>query len=303
MNKSSPIYVAGHFGLAGYAITRELAIRGYKNLLLKPHKELDLRNSEDVEYFFKKHKPKAVFLAAAHAGGILEAVKNPAWMLMDNLEIISNVIRAAFIVNVEKLVFLASSCIYPMNAKQPYKEEDLGNGRTDENWSYAIAKLAGLELCRAFHKQYDCNYITVVPCNLYGPNDNFEQKHSHVIPSIIRKLDESDCIELWGDGTARREFLYSGDFASACVDIFEGGQTDVINIGSGVDISILDLVQIIATVVRPGQEIRVSFDTKMPNGVSSKLMDNSKITGLGWKPKYTLTEGITKTYEWWKNQA
>jgi GDP-L-fucose synthase len=302
LNKNSLIYVAGHSGLAGSAIVRELALRGYKNLLLKPHSELDLRNSEDVEYFLKKHKPRAIFMAAAHSGGILEAVKNPAWMLMDNLEIITNVIRAAFIINVEKLIFLASSCIYPINAKQPYKEEDLGNGRTDENWSYAVAKLAGLELCRAFNKQYDCSYTTLVPCNLYGTRDNFDPTRSHVIPNIIRKLHESDSIELWGDGTAKREFLYSGDFASAAVDVFERGHEDVINIGSGSDISILDLVQIVATVVRPGQEIKVSFNTKMPNGVASKLMDNSRIKALGWKPKVDLREGISKTYDWWKAQ-
>lgn len=301
MNRNSPIYVTGHTGLAGSAILMELKNRGYTNLLTKTHAELDLRNSEDVEYFIKKTKPRAVFLAAAHAGGILEAVKNPAWMILDNLEIISNVIRSSFIVNVEKLIFLASSCCYPTNGTQPYKEESLGTGRTDENWSYAVAKLAGLELCRAFHRQYDCNYITAVPCNLYGWNDSFDDKKSHVIPSLIKKIHNSNEIEIWGDGTPKREFLFSVDFAIALVDLFEKCNYQdidgVINIGSGEEISVIDLVQIIASVIKPKNELKVSFNTKMPNGVSSKLMDSSKIRKIGWKPKYTLRQGIGATYE------
>ena len=304
MNKKSPIYVAGHRGMAGSAIKMELANRGYTNLLTKTHQELDLRNSEDVEYFFKKNKPKGVFLAAAHSGGILEAVKNPAWMLLDNLEIISNVIRSSFIINVEKLIFLASSCCYPTNGTQPYKEESLGTGRTDENWSYAVAKLAGLELCRSFHRQYDCNYVTAVPCNLYGWNDSFDKKKSHVIPSLIKKIHNSNEIEIWGDGTPKREFLFSLDFASAIVDVFEKCDykdiDGVINIGTGLETSILDLVQVIASIIKPKDELKVAFNTKMPNGVPSKLMDNSKIRGLGWSPRFTLNQGIAATYEWFR---
>lgn len=304
MRKNSPIFVAGASGLAGSAIVRRLIEKGYTNILTKPHKELDLRCSEDVEYYFKKEKPRAVFLAAAHAGGVLEAVKNPAWMLLDNMEIISSVIRASFLINVEKLIFLASSCIYPMNVKQPYREEDLGNGRTDENWSYAIAKLAGLELCKSFHRQYDCNYMTVVPCNLYGPNDNFDPKRSHVIPGLIRKFHESDIVEIWGDGKAKREFLYSDDFASACVDVFEKCNyrdiNGVVNIGSGEEVSIVDVVLRVASIVRPREKVTASFNDKMPNGVHSKLMDNSRIKNLGWSPKYSLTDGIRLTYEWFK---
>jgi len=307
LNNNSLIYVSGHRGLAGSAITRELAFRGYKNLLLKTHGELDLRNAEDVEYCFKKHKPRLVIMAAAHSGGIKEAVDNPAWMLMDNIEITSNVIRAAFLINVEKLIFLSSSCVYPINGQQPYKEESYGSGRTDENWSYAISKIAGTELCRSFHRQYDCNYISVVPCNLYGPNDNFHPRKSHVIPALIRKFHESDNVTLWGSGYPKREFLYSDDFASACVDVMEKCDyrdiDGIINIGAGEDIQIFQLAKRVAKIVRPEQKVSISFDTKEPSGVESKLLDSNKLFNLGWKPKYTLEEGISLTYEWFKSSA
>jgi GDP-L-fucose synthase len=256
-----------------------------------------------VEYFFTKHKPNVVIMAAAHAGGIREAIDNPAWMLMDNIEITANVIRAAFLINVEKLIYLSSSCVYPVNGQQPYKEESYGAGRTDENWAYAIAKIAGTELCRSFHKQYDCCYLTVIPCNLYGPHDNFHPRKSHVIPSLIRKLDESDHITLWGDGAARREFLYSADFARACVDVMvkcKYADIDgIINIGTGTDLPIRDLATTVASVVRPNQPCLISYNTKEPNGVESKLLNIDKISALGWKPNYTLKEGIKLTYDWY----
>jgi GDP-L-fucose synthase len=306
LNKNSLIYVTGHKGLAGSALVKELRDRGYNNLLLKKHSELDLRNAEDVEYCLKKHKPKVVIMAAAHAGGLKEAINNPVWMLMDNMEITSNVIRASFLINVEKLIFLSSSCVYPINGKQPYKEEVYGSGRTDENWAYAIAKVAGTELCRSFYRQYDCNYLTVIPCNLYGPNDNFHERKSHVIPALIRKFDESPIITVWGNGHHKREFLYTADFASACIDVMEKcNYSDIdgmINIGAGEDVYIYELARRIGAVVRPNQVLSITCDTKEPGGVESKLLDNNKITNLGWKPRYSLEEGIRLTYEWWKAQ-
>lgn len=300
MNKDTPIFICGASGLAGSSVFRELKSRGYSNILTKRHSELDLRNSEDVEYFLKKHKPRVVVMAAAHAGGIMEAVQNPALMALDNMEMTANVIRASFLINVEKLIYLASSCCYPTYGPQPYREDQFGTGRTDENWSYASVKIAGVELCRAFHRQFGCNYISLVPCNLYGRGDNYDPKHSHVIPSLLRKVHESDVIELWGDGSGRREFLHTDDFARACVDVIEKCSYEdlegIVNIGSGEDISILDLVGEIGEVVRPGEMLKLSFNTRMPNGVSAKLMDNSRIRRIGWEPKISLKEGIAISY-------
>lgn len=247
-----------------------------------------------------------MFLCAAHTGGISEAINKPAEMIIDNLAIQSNVIDASKEVGVKKLLFLGSSCIYPVDGKQPYNEEQLGTGKTDENWSYAVAKLAGIELCRAYHKQHECNFITAIPCNMYGINDNFGE-NGHVIPSLICKFYQArnDLVEIWGDGTTKREFLYSDDFAEAAIMLMEDYNYEdlvdgVINIGTGEETSISDIVNAIS-VLNAGK--RYIFNREKPNGVPCKLMDNSRITEFGWKPVTFLESGIANTVSWYNENC
>ena len=296
MKKNSRIYVSGHTGLVGSAIVRELERRGYNNILKNP--KSDLRNPFGIYADY-------VFNCAAHAGGILEAINKPAEMLRDNLLIQTNIIDACQQAGVKKLLNLGSSCVYPVDGQQPYTEEQLGTGKTDENWSYAIAKLAGIELCRAYNRQYGCNFMTAIPCNLYGPNDNFDLEQAHVIPALIRKFYEANDkqVEVWGDGTSKREFLYVDDFAKAAIMLmgmynYEDLYGGVVNVGSGEEITINDLCETISDVTKNYCSIKHVLDK--PAGIPSRLMDSCGMLDLGWVgPETSLKEGIEKTYRWY----
>ena len=300
----------GSQGLVGSAIKRELQHKGYDNLITPDRKGCDLRDQRETHLLFHVHKSNLndpieyVFNCAAHSGGIMEAIEKPAPMLYDNLMIQTNVIETAERFKVKKLLNFASSCIYPVNGSQPYKEEQIGEGKTDENWSYAVAKIAGVELCRAYHKQYGANFMTVVPCNVYGINDNFGE-NGHVIPSLIRKVHANDKPEIWGCGLARREFLYSDDLAKACVHLmelcdYENLCDGVINIGSGEEITVWELGKVIGKAMNLNSNTDWLLDMTKPDGVESKLMDSTRIRELGWKPEVSLKEGITTVYEWYK---
>lgn len=303
MNLDAKIYVAGHRGLVGSAIVRNLEAKGYKNIICRTHKELDLTNQEAVRTFFEEEKPKYVFLAAAKVGGIHANNTYPADFIYDNLMIQNNVIKAAHDFKVKKLLFLGSTCIYPKMAPQPIKEEYLLTGSLEEtNEAYAVAKIAGLEMCKFFKRQYGDNFISCMPTNLYGPNDNFDLKNSHVLPALIRKFHEakvnnSEVVEVWGTGTPLREFLYVDDMADACVFLMENydGEQHV-NIGTGEEVSIRELAETIKEVVRFEGEL--VFNTDMPDGTPRKLTTVDKLHGLGWKHKVSLNEGIKLAYNW-----
>ncbi|MFR1851719.1 MAG: GDP-L-fucose synthase [Clostridium sp.] len=303
MNLDAKIYVAGHRGLVGSAIVRNLEAKGYKNIIYRTHKELDLTNQEAVRAFFQEEKPDYVFLAAAKVGGIHANNTYPADFIYDNLMIQNNVIKAAHDFKVKKLLFLGSTCIYPKMAPQPIKEEYLLTGSLEEtNEAYAVAKIAGLEMCKFFKRQYGDNFISCMPTNLYGPNDNFDLKNSHVLPALIRKFHEakvnnSDVVEVWGTGTPLREFLYVDDMADACVFLMENydGEKHV-NIGTGEEVSIRELAETIKEVV--GFEGELVFNTDMPDGTPRKLTTVDKLHGLGWKHKVSLNEGIKLAYNW-----
>lgn len=303
MNLDAKIYVAGHRGLVGSAIVRNLEAKGYKNIICRTHKELDLTNQEDVRRFFEEEKPEYVFLAAAKVGGIHANNTYPADFIYDNLMIQNNVIKAAHDFNVKKLLFLGSTCIYPKMAPQPIKEEYLLTGSLEEtNEAYAVAKIAGLEMCKFFKRQYGDNFISCMPTNLYGPNDNFDLKNSHVLPALIRKFHEakvnnSEVVEVWGTGTPLREFLYVDDMADACVFLMENydGEQHV-NIGTGEEVSIRELAETVKEVV--GFEGELVFNTDMPDGTPRKLTTVDKLHGLGWKHKVSLNEGIKLAYNW-----
>ena len=316
MNKGSKIYVAGHKGLAGSAIVRELERKGYTRIIKLTRDKCDLRDPEAVYYLFETQKPEYVFMAAAHAGGIKRAIDFPVEMQVDNIRIQTNILECAKDFRAKKLIFLSSSCVYPVDAYQPYKEEYIGTGKTDENWSYALAKLAGTELCRAYHRQYGCNFMTVVPCNMYGINDNFDLEYSHVIPALIRKFHECETVEVWGgrkiiDGekyyyTPAREFLFSDDFARAVVMLMETKDYEdlyngVINIGAGDETEIATLVDITEDIVSPGK--KVVWNREKPFGVNSKLMDSGRIRAMGWEPKVGLREGVSRVYVWYKERV
>ena len=303
-SKSSKIYVAGHNGMVGSAIVRKLKSLGYENLVLKSSKELDLRNSEDVTSFFNKERPEFVFLAAAKVGGILANSNYKADFIYDNLTIQNNVIKNAHLFNVEKLLFLGSSCIYPKNAPQPIKEEYLLTGLLEKtNEPYAIAKIAGLKMCQYFREQYGCNFISIMPTNLYGKNDNFDLKTSHVLPALLRKfhdakLNKENKVEIWGSGNPKREFLHVDDLADACVFLMNNyNQPETINVGTGVDISIKDLALLIKKIT--GFKGDLEWNSSMPDGTYRKLLDVSKINNLQWKAKINLTDGIKLTYDWY----
>ena len=306
MNKNSKIYIAGHKGLVGSAITRLLQKEGYKNLILKTKQELDLLNQQAVADFFKQEKPDYVFLAAAKVGGILANDRYSADFIRDNLMIETNVIDSAYKNSVKKLLFLGSSCIYPKLALQPLKEEYFLTGDLEPtNKAYAVAKIAGIVMCQSYNKQYGTNFISVMPTNLYGENDNFDLESSHVIPAMIRKFNDAKRnnareVMLWGTGSPKREFLYVDDLANACVFLMNNYDSgDIINIGMGKDISILELAKMVKEIV--GYEGSIVWDSSKPDGTPRKLLDISKIKSLGWSPKVSLADGIKKTYVWYKN--
>lgn len=305
MDKNALIYIAGHRGMVGSAIVRKLRMAGYNNLLLRTSSELDLRNQEAVNQFFDSEKPEYVFLAAAKVGGILANNKYRAEFLYDNLIIEANVIHAAHQSGVSKLMFLGSSCIYPKFADQPLKEEYLLTGSLEStNEPYAIAKIAGIKLCEAYRDQYGSNFISVMPTNLYGPNDNYDLKNSHVLPALIRKFHEAkeqglSEVEIWGTGTPRREFLHSDDLAEACLFLMENyNQKEFVNIGTGEDIAIKDLALLVKRVV--GFTGDLTFDTSKPDGTPRKLMDVSRLHGLGWKHKIDIESGVQSVYQQFK---
>lgn len=303
VEKKSKIYVAGHRGLVGSAIKRKLMEKGYQNIIFKTSKELDLRDKKLVDEFFEKEKPEYVFLAAAKVGGIVANNEYPADFIRDNLMIQTNVIDAAYRNGVKKLLFLGSTCIYPKFAPQPLKEEYLLTGELEPtNEPYAIAKIAGIKMCQSYNRQYGTKYISVMPTNLYGPNDNFDLHTSHVLPALIRKFHEAKqnnapYVEVWGTGTPRREFLHSDDLADACVFLmnnYEGNE--IVNVGVGEDISIKELAEKIKNIV--GYQGEIIFDTTKPDGTPRKLVDVSKINALGWKANISLDEGLQKVYQW-----
>jgi len=316
MEISSRIFVAGHRGLVGSAIHRELRRKGYANLLLKTRDELDLMNGAAVERFFAEERPDYVFLAAAKVGGILANNTYPADFIRDNLEIQTNVIDAAWRSGVKRLLFLGSSCIYPKLCPQPIKEEYLLTGPLEAtNRAYALAKIAGIEMCWSYNRQYGTRFLSAMPTNLYGQGDNFDLKKSHVLPALIRKAAEAKAtgekkMVVWGTGTPRRELLYSDDLAEACVflmslpderfqTLLNNEEPPLINIGTGNDLSIRELAELVCRVV--GFEGKLEFDTTKPDGTPQKLLDVSRIHSLGWQSRTSLEEGIRLTYEWAKD--
>ncbi|UKM65587.1 GDP-L-fucose synthase [Flavobacteriaceae bacterium GSB9] len=348
MQKNAKIYIAGHRGLVGSAILKNLQNKGYSNIITRTHKELDLTNQVDVASFFKDEKPEYVFLAAAKVGGIVANNVYRADFIYENMMIQNNVIHQSYVHGVKKLLFLGSTCIYPKNAHQPMKEEYLLTDTLEyTNEPYAIAKIAGIKMCESYNLQYGTNFISVMPTNLYGPNDNFDLEKSHVLPALIRKIHlakllsedqvgevledlemetledaknylkqfgvNKDSVEIWGSGKPKREFLWSEDMADACVflmenrdfsDTYTAGEKEVrnthINIGTGKDISIKELAEIIKEVV--GFDGDLVFNTKKPDGTFRKLTDVSKLNGLGWKHSVELVEGIEQIYKWYLNK-
>ena len=302
MDSESRVYVAGNTGLVGSAIVRTLHWKGYTNILSSPSHHWDLRNQMDVERFFRVNEPEYVYLAAAKVGGIGANAYYPGHFIYDNLMIQTNVIHAARKFGVKKLLFLGSSCIYPKFAEQPITEDQLLGGHLEpSNDSYAIAKIAGIKMCQAYRKQYGFNAISLMPTNLYGPNDNYDLDSSHVLPAMIRKFHEAkDKVTLWGDGSAMREFLYVDDLAEAAFKCMVNYDSeDIINVGTGKDITIKDLAETIADVV--GFKGEIVWDTSKPNGTPRKVLNVDKIKSLGWKPKVSLREGIQKTYDLYKD--
>ena len=300
MNSTSKIFIAGHNGMVGSAILRNLQDKGFSNFVLKSSKELDLRDAKAVADFFEEEKPEFVFLAAAKVGGIVANNTYRADFLYENLMIQNNVIHEAYKNKVEKLLFLGSSCIYPKLAPQPLKEEYLLTGILEPtNEPYAIAKIAGIKMCDAYRSQYGCNFISVMPTNLYGPNDNYDLQNSHVLPAMIRKFHEAKLngtsVELWGTGSPKREFLHADDMAEACVFLMENyNEPGLVNIGTGEDLSIKELAEMIQKITKFEGEI--IWDHTKPDGTPRKLMDVGKLHTLGWKHKIALEEGITKVY-------
>lgn len=300
-NLDAKIYVAGHKGMVGSAIVRALEKQGYTNILKRTSTQLDLREQLSVDAFFAKERPEYVFLAAAKVGGIQVNKDFPADFLFQNMAIQNNVIEASRINKVKKLMFLGSSCIYPKNSPQPIKEEYLLTGELEKtNDAYAIAKIAGIKMCEAYNSQYGCNYISVMPSNLYGLNDNYDLESSHVLPALIHKVYEakrnnSQEVTIWGSGNPKREFLYADDLAQACIYLMKNyNGNEIINIGSGSDLSIRELAETIASTLNYNGEL--VFDASKPDGTARKLLDVSKINAMGWKSSTTLKEGIALAY-------
>jgi GDP-L-fucose synthase len=298
------VYVAGHRGLVGSAIVRALRAAGHGSIITKSRAELDLRLQSAVDEFFARERPQLVYLAAATVGGIHANDALPADFLRDNLQIQTNVIDAAWRHGVRKLCFLGSSCIYPRLAAQPIREESLLTGALEPtNEWYAIAKIAGIKMCQAYHRQYQFNALSLMPTNLYGPGDNFSLEHSHVLPAMIRKFHaakrgETSHVALWGTGTPRREFLHVDDLARACLYLMDHYDSpDIINVGTGKDISIADLARLVGEAV--GYSGAVEFDSSRPDGTPRKLLDVTRVTCLGWQAQIPLGEGIRQTYQWY----
>lgn len=307
MDKNSKIYVAGHRGMVGSAIIRRLKELGYYNIVVANRNQLDLINQSDVYNFIKNQQPEYVFLAAAKVGGINDNNTKKADYIYDNIMIQSNIINASHKFGVKKLLFLGSSCIYPKFSEQPIKEEYLLTGSLEPtNDAYAIAKISGIKMCQSFNQQYNTNFISVMPTNLYGPNDNYDLKSSHVLPALIRKFHEakvnnSDKVEIWGTGTPMREFLYVDDLADACVHLMnEYNDGEIVNIGTGKDITIKQLAETIKEIV--GFQGDIYFNSDMPDGTPRKLLDVSKLKNLGWQYKTELKEGIELAYQDFKNK-
>lgn len=302
MQKNDKIFVAGHRGLVGSAIMRCLIKSGHDNLLLVDRAGLDLENQASVRTFFEREKPSYVFLAAAKVGGIMANSTQPAEFIFNNILIQVNVIDSAWRSNVKKLLFLGSSCIYPRECPQPIKEEYLLTGPLEKtNEPYAIAKIAGIKMCEAYNTQYKTNFVSVMPTNLYGPEDNFDLQSSHVLPALIRKVHEAKMagapsVTVWGTGKPKREFLHVDDLAEACVFVMRSQITEMVNIGSGVDVSIEEVARIICQVV--GYKGDLVFDTTKPDGTPRKLLDVSLLRKYGWEAKIKLTDGVVDSYKW-----
>ncbi len=304
MEAGATIYVAGHRGLVGSAITRRLRTAGYSRVLAAGHGELDLRDQAAVNAWFQSNRPDYVFLAAGTVGGIMANSTRPAEFIYDNMMIHATVVHAAYLCGTKKLLYLGSSCIYPREASQPMNENALLTGALEPtNEPYAIAKIAGIKLCESYRRQYGCNFISAMPTNLYGSGDNFDLQYAHVMPAMIRRFHEAklaglDSITIWGTGKARREFLHVDDLADACLFLMRGyDELQHINVGTGEDLSIRELAELVREVVHPAAALR--FDTSKPDGSPRKLLDVSKLHGLGWRHTIALKDGIRSTYAWY----
>jgi GDP-L-fucose synthase len=304
LDPDDPVFVAGHRGLVGSAIVRRLQAGGHRNLLTAGRDEVDLRDQAGVRSWMEANRPRAVYLVAGTVGGIMANSTRPAEFLYDNLMIHANVVDAARDVGVAKLLYLGSSCIYPRMADQPIVEPALLTGPLEPtNEAYAIAKIAGIKMCDAYRTQYGCDFVSAMPTNLYGPNDNFDLQSSHVLPALIRKFDDArrsgvDRVTVWGTGTPRREFLHVDDLADACVFLMERyEEPGPINVGFGDDVAIAELAELVRDVVHPTATI--DFDTSKPDGTPRKLLDSSRLQQLGWRPSIPLAEGVASTYEWY----
>jgi GDP-L-fucose synthase len=304
--KDARVYVAGHRGLVGSAIVRRLRGEGFTHLLTATREQLDLRDQAAVNDWFRANRPEFVFLVAGTVGGILPNSTRPAEFIYDNMMIHATVVEAAYRCGARRLLYLGSSCIYPRECPQPMREEHLLTGPLEPtNEAYALAKIAGIKLCQAYRKQYGCDFISAMPTNLYGPNDNFDLRDAHVLPALLRKFHEAardgaGSITVWGDGTARREFLHVDDLADACLFLMRAYEGEShINVGVGEDLSIRELAERIRRVVAPGVELR--FDPTKPNGMPRKLLDVSRLTALGWRARIGLEEGLRSTYAWFRD--
>ncbi len=304
IDRSAPVFIAGHRGLVGSAILRRLEKEGFTNLLTATREELDLRRQSSVDEWFNEHQPQYVFLVAGTVGGIGANSTRPADFIYDNLMIHGTVVHASHQMRVEKLLYLGSSCIYPRLANQPMKENELLSGQLEPtNEGYAIAKIAGIKLCESYRRQHGCDFISAMPTNLYGPGDNFDLDDSHVLPALIRRFHEAKIsdqkeVEIWGTGSAYREFLHVDDLADACLFLMDNySESEHINVGTGKDSSIADLAERIRDLVHP--EATISFDTSKPDGMPRKVLDVSKLKNLGWESKIPLNEGLASTYDWY----
>jgi GDP-L-fucose synthase len=308
MKETSRIFVAGHRGLVGSAVLRHLDRAGYRSVLTATRAQLDLRDQAAVNYWFRANRPEYVFLVAGTVGGIYANSTRPAEFIYDNMMIHATVVHAAHVFGVEKLLYLGSSCIYPRECRQPMTEDQLLTGPLEPtNESYAIAKIAGIKLCQAYRRQYGCNFISAMPTNLYGPNDNFDLKSSHVLPALIRKFHDAKIegrgeVEVWGTGKPKREFLHVDDLADACAFLMQHYQEEGhINVGTGEDLTILELSQMVRDIVHPSAA--VVFDTSKPDGPPRKLLDVTRLHRLGWRHTVNLRSGIEQTYRWFLEHA
>ncbi len=305
--RDARIFVAGHGGLVGSAVVRRLVADGFSNILTATRTQLDLRDQAAVNYWFKANRPEYVFLVAGTVGGIMANSTRPAEFIYDNMLIHATVVHASYLYETRKLLYLGSSCIYPRLAAQPISEEELLAGYLEPtNEPYAIAKISGIKLCEAYRRQYGCNFISAMPTNLYGPHDNFDLESSHVLPALIRRFHDADestgaPVTIWGTGSPRREFLHVDDLADACLFLMENYEGDShLNVGTGVDVSIKELAEMIRAVVAPGTAL--AFDTSKPDGTPRKLLNVDRINALGWTAKISLEDGIRTTYDWFVQQ-